>query len=156
MKKNFLKTFLITGIVIATLSSCTTFNHSMREPNTRVNLNKSDFTLSDQVTASATSTKIFSIDFERLFTKKTGVIEHDAPGINNNLNITIANIPVVGNLISDKTANYSLYELMTSNPGYDVVFYPRYETKIVRPVGIGFIVKVTTVKTTARLGKLNK
>jgi spermidine/putrescine-binding protein len=154
MKKNFLKTFLITGIVIATLSSCTTFNHSMREPNTRVNLNKSDFTLSDQVTASATSTKIFSIDFERLFTKKTGVVEHDAPA--KNINITYANIPVVGNLISDKTANYSLYELMTSNPGYDVVFYPQYETKIVRPVGIGFIVKVTTVKTTARLGKLNK
>jgi spermidine/putrescine-binding protein len=154
MKKNFLKTFLITGIVIATLSSCTTFNHSMREPNTRVNLNKSDFTLSDQVTASATSTKIFFIDFERLFTKKTGVVEHDAPATN--INITYANIPVVGNLISDKTANYSLYELMTSNPGYDVVFYPQYETKIVRPVGIGFIVKVTTVKTTARLGKLNK
>lgn len=151
MKKNFLKTFLITGIVIATLSSCTTFNHSMKEPNTRVNLNKSDFTLSDQVTASATSTKIFFIDFERLFTKKIGVVKHDAKN-----NISYANIPVVGNLISDKTANYSLYELMASNPGYDVVFYPQYETKIVRPVGIGFIVKVTTVKTTARLGKLNK
>jgi hypothetical protein len=58
---------------------------------------------------------------------------------------------------SDKTANYSLYELMTNNPGYDVVFYPQYETKVLKPIlGIGFLTKITTVKTTARLGKLKK
>ncbi len=152
MIKLFLKSILVTVILIATLSSCTTLNHSMREPNTRVNLNKSDFTLSDQVTATATSTKVLGIDFERLFTKKTGIVEGGgAPAI------SLASIPVVGNLVSDKTANYSLYELMTNNPGYDVVFYPQYETKVIKPfLGIGFISKITTVKTTARLGKLNK
>jgi len=42
---------------------------------------------------------------------------------------------------------------MSGNPGYDVVFYP----KVFKPVlGIGFFAKITTVKTTARLGKLNK
>jgi hypothetical protein len=46
---------------------------------------------------------------------------------------------------------------MNVNPGYDVVFYPQYETKVFKPVvGIGFIVTITSVKTTARLGKLNK
>ena len=150
MKKNILKSFFLTGIVIATLTSCTSLNHSMREPNSRVNLNKSDFTLSDQVTASATSTKILGIDFERLFMKKTGVVEGGAA-------ISIASVPVFGDLLLDKTSNYALYELMKSNPGYDVVFYPQYETKVSRPIlGIGFIIKNTTVTTKARLGKLNK
>lgn len=44
---------------------------------------------------------------------------------------------------------------MNANPGYDVVVYPQYETKIERPIGLG-IFKITTVKVTARLGKLNK
>lgn len=135
-----------------TLSSCTTLNHQMREPNTRVNLDKSDFTLSEQVTAEAKTATVFGIDFARLFTKKTGVIEGGGSS-----SISLANIPVIGNLVADKTANYSLYNLMTSNPGYDVIIYPQYETKVVKPIlGIGFLTKITTVKTTARLGKLTK
>jgi hypothetical protein len=150
MKKHISKLLLILA-VITTLSSCTTINQSMREPNTRVNLNKADFTLSDQVSAEAQSVKILGIDFERLFMKKTGVIEEGSSVI------SLASIPVVGNYIADKTTNYSLHELMTKNPGYDVVFYPQYETKIVKPVlGLGFILKITTVKSAARLGKLNK
>lgn len=138
--------------VIGALSSCTTINHTMREPNTRVDLTKNDFTLSDQVSAEASTTTILGIDFARLFTKKMGTIE--APGA---LPISLASIPVIGGFVADKTANYALYELMSANPGYDVVFYPRYETKVVKPVlGIGLITRITTVKTTARLAKLNK
>ncbi len=123
----------------------------MREPNTRLELTKSDFSLSDQVSAEATSTKILGIDFARIFTKKTGMVNGDASAI------SLASIPVVGNFVSEKTANYALYNLMSGNPGYDVVVYPQYETKVFKPVvGVGFIVTITTVKTTARLGKLNK
>jgi hypothetical protein len=69
----------------------------------------------------------------------------------------LASLPVVGNVLGDKTSNYALYELMNNNPGYDVIFYPQYEVKVVKPIiGIGFLTKITTVKTTARLGKLNK
>lgn len=137
--------------VIAAFSSCTAINHSMRESNTRVNLNKTDFSLSEQVTAEATSTKVFGIDFARLFTKKSGTLEGGAAAI------SLASIPVIGNFVADQTVNYSLYNLMNGNPGYDVVFYPQYETKVFKPVlGIGFLTKITTVKTTARLGKLNK
>jgi len=150
MTKQIFK-MLIFVAVIATFSSCSTFNHNMREPNTRVELNKSDFTLSDQVSAEAKSIKIMGIDFKRLFTKKTGTVEGGAASI------SLASIPVIGNFISDKTVNYSLYELMDNNPGYDVIFYPQYETKVVKPIlGLGFLSKITTVKTTARLGKLNK
>lgn len=150
MKKIITKMLMFVAVIVA-FSSCTTLNHSMREPNTLVNLNKNDFTLSEQVTAEATTTKILGIDFARLFTKKTGSVVGGASSI------SLASIPVIGNFVADKTANYSLYEMMNGNPGYDVVFYPQYETKVLKPVfGIGFITKITTVKTTARLGKLNK
>jgi len=123
----------------------------MREPNARIEFNKNDFTLSEQVTAEATETKIIGIDFSRLFTQKTGV----AAG-NSAIAIPLSSIPAIGSLMFNRVTNYALYTLMQNNPGYDVVFYPQYETKIQRPIGIGFFYKITTVKTTARLGKLNK
>ena len=138
-------------VVLATFASCTTLNHSMREPNTRVNLTKSDFTLSEQVSAEDKTVKILGIDFERLFKKETGVVDNGASSI------SLANMPVIGNVLYDKTSNYALYNLMFTNPVYDVIFYPQYETKISKPVlGLGFIVKITKVKTTARLGKLKE
>ncbi|PKO98899.1 MAG: hypothetical protein CVU13_07135 [Bacteroidetes bacterium HGW-Bacteroidetes-8] len=150
-KTKFLRQILITVAVIALLSSCSTINRSMREPDTRVNLRMSDFSLSNQVTATATSVKVIGIDWARLFKKKTGVVDGSRSST-----INLVCIPVIGNIVSDRTANYSLYELMSDSPGYDVVFYPQYETKILRPVlGIGFFSKITTVKTTARLGKMN-
>lgn len=154
MKKINLKALALVAILAATITSCTTINKSMREPNNRVQFSKSDFTLSDQLTAEANTTKILGIDFARLFTKKTGTIE----GGGASSIISLASLPVVGGFVSgDKTVNYSLYEMMNANPGYDVVFYPTYEIKVVKPIlGMGFLLKMTHVKSTARLGKLNK
>ena len=97
-------------VVLATFASCTTLNHSMREPNTRVNLTKSDFTLSEQVSAEDKTVKILGIDFERLFKKETGVVDNGASSI------SLANMPVIGNVLYDKTSNYALYNLMFTNP----------------------------------------
>jgi hypothetical protein len=150
MRKTMIKMAMLV-VVLATFASCTTLNHSMREPNTRVNLTKSDFTLSEQVSAEDKTVKILGIDFERLFKKETGVVDNGASSI------SLANMPVIGNVLYDKTSNYALYNLMFTNPVYDVIFYPQYETKISKPVlGLGFIVKITKVKTTARLGKLKE
>ncbi len=143
-----LKSFLLIGIAVAMFSGCTSLNKTMREPNSKVQFVKSDFTLSDQLSAQATSTKILCIDWSRLFMSKAGTVVGGASGI------SLANIPVFGSILSDKTSNYALYELMQNNPGYDVVFYPQYESKTVRPIGLGFIFKTTTVKVTAKLGKL--
>lgn len=140
---------LLLSLSIIFFASCTSMNKTMKEPNSRVEFTKNDFTLSDQVKAEAKCVKVFGIDFKRLFTNKTGALSSGSQQINS------ASIPVVGNFITDKTAGYSLYELMNTNPGYDVVFYPQYDTKRIKPVlGIGFLLKITTVKTTARLGKL--
>jgi len=140
---------LLALLLAVTFTSCTTLNKSIREPNVRVELNKNDFNLSDQVTAEAVTVKYLSIDWSRLFNKNTGSID----GLSKF--ISFASIPVVGNLMSDKTSNYALYELMTKNPGYDVIIYPQYEVKVSKPLlGLGFLQKTTTVKVTARLGKL--
>lgn len=144
-------TTILGAILLASIvfSSCTTLKTTMKEPNVRVELTKNDFSLSQQVSAEATSTKIIGIDWERLFLKKTGSIESSSE------TISLASLPVIGNMICDKTANYALYNLMNDNAGYDVILYPQYATKVEKPIlGIGFIMKTTTVKTTAKLGKL--
>lgn len=146
MKK--LKLLLLSSVVLL-LASCSTINHSMKESNIQVTLNKSDFTLSDQVTGEATTIKVLGIDWSRLVLKKSGSIDGQ--------NSITASIPVVGSIMTDATSGYSLYELMKNNPGYDVIFYPQYETTTLKPIlGLGFLTKVTKVKATARLGKLNK
>ena len=150
MKKET-KIFGTVFIALIFFSSCTTLNKTIREPNVRVELNKNDFSLSKQVNAEAKSVKIIGIDFGRLFTQKTGNVEGGSASI------SLASLPVVGNLLDDKTSNYALYELMITNPGYDVIFYPQYEVKVLKPIfGIGLLTKITTVKTTARLGKLKE
>ena len=132
-------------------TSCSSLNHTMREPTSIVEFTKSDFSLSEQVSAEATTVKVFGVDWARLFSKKTGNVDDGSSLINS------ANIPVVGSLVTDKTKNYALYNLMNQNKGYDVVFYPQYEIKNLKPfLGLGFITKITTVKTTARLGKINE
>ncbi len=145
--KNIFSKLVIVVAAVAAMSSCTTLNNSIREPYSRVEFNKNDFTLSNQVSAEATSTKILGIDWARLFMKKMGTVQGSS------MSISLANIPVVGSVLTDKTASYALYDLMTANAGYDIVFYPQYETKVVKPIGIGFIYKITTVKATARLAK---
>ena len=138
-------------MVAATLliTSCTSTNKMMREPNMRVNLEMDDFILSDQVTAEASSTKIVGIDWGRLFSVKTGNIDKGS-----SININFATIPVIGSVMAGQTANFALYELMEANPGYDVVYYPQYETVITKPLGVGVIFNKQTVTVKARLGKL--
>jgi hypothetical protein len=152
MKKTIL--FITTAIVLS-FTNCTNINKAMREPNTRVNLEKKDFTLSDQVSGEATTTQIFGIDFARLFMKKGGTVNKDG-AMAGPMGISLASIPVIGGIIVNPTASYALYDVMEKNKGYDVVFYPQYEITVKRPIGLGFIYKVTTVKATTRLGKLNK
>jgi hypothetical protein len=149
MKKVTLKTLIVIMFAVLAFSSCTTVSKTMREPNTLVQLSKSDFALSEQVSAEATCVKIFGIDFPRLFVKNTGNVSGGA------MSVSLASVPVIGNFLADQTANYALYELMSKNAGYDVVFYPQYEVKVVKPViGIGLLTTITTVKVTAKLGKL--
>ena len=140
---------MATAFVLFT--GCTAVNKTMREPNARLELEMDNFILSEQVSAEATSTKIIGIDWQRIFKQETGFVQGGG-----SMMINLASIPVLGNYVIDQTANYALYEMMMANPNYDVVLYPQYETTVERPLlGLGFILKTTTVKATARLGRLN-
>ncbi len=152
-----MKKTILTGVIaiITIFSSCTNVNKSMREPNTRVNLEKKDFILSEQVSGEATTTQILGIDFARLFKKTSGTVNKDG-AVAGPMGINIASIPVIGGFIVNPTASYALYDVMEKNKGYDVAFYPQFEVTVTRPIGLGFIYKVTTVKATTRLGKLTK
>ncbi len=154
MNKRNLQLILTLFAVVALLSSCTTMSRTMKQANTRVELTKSDFTLSEQVSGEATTIQVFGIDFQRLIHKTTAKVESvAAPSIS----ISFASIPVIGTVLVDPTGNYALYEMMIANEGHDVIFYPQYAKTVKRPfLGMGFIYKKTTVKVTARLGKLNQ
>jgi hypothetical protein len=150
-KKLMIKSILFFAFfAVLGLSSCTTLHKTMREPNVRVELVRENFDLSEQVSAEATSVRILGIDWQRLLNKEQGSVEGWAFSA-----INFGYIPIIGTGISEPASFYALHEMMKNNPGYDVVFYPQYEAIVKRPViGIGFIYKKTTVKATARLGKM--
>jgi hypothetical protein len=147
LKSQTMKKLMLLLAVAATFSSCTSLNKTMREPNARMQWEKSDFEYSGMVKATATSTRIFGIDFSRLFDVETGNVERDGAAA------AISSIPVIGGFITDRTSNYALSELMKSNPGYDVVFYPSFTTTKKAPIGIPIFTK-TTVEVQARLAKI--
>lgn len=148
MKKYFKLLFILVGLMVG-FSSCTSTMKTMKEPNVLVQMKKEDFTLSDQVKASASSTRILMIDWSRLRKQEKGDAVNGLVGIN------LASIPVFGSVVLDPTQNYAMFELMKANPGYDVVFFPQFETTVEKPfLGLGFLYKKTTVTATARLGKM--
>lgn len=118
------------------LSSCSSLSTSMREPNMLVEFDKADFEMTAPVTAEAITKRILGIDFARLTKTQSGAVNPSAS--------------VFGMVPKSATASYALYNLMAANPGYDVIFYPQYETY--KKGSIFF--RTITVKTTAKLGKL--
>jgi hypothetical protein len=161
-KRNF--SFFGFIVLIVFLSSCSVSNHSMKTPNYHIEFYKSDFEYSKQVTAEATSVRVFGIDWNRLFKWETGQVNSDRFN-QQTQNITISGnivtetvagafstvVPVLGDHGKGKVSSYALFNLMKENPGYDVVIYPQYESK-------KFIVPIfyskRIVKVTARLGKI--
>ena len=145
----------ILGIfMIISVSSCKTFHASIKEPNNMVNFDKSDFIFSPQVVDSATTTKIFGINFNlnQLFTKHSGNIIYESSST-----IQYNDVPVIGNIVLNRTKNIALYNLMNKNSEYDVVFYPRFKSIIKKPIlGIGFFYKKSKVIVKARLGKIKQ
>ncbi|HEX2900791.1 MAG TPA: hypothetical protein VHS96_13805 [Bacteroidia bacterium] len=150
MKKHLFPFLFVATVVMAIFSGCTSTNVSMREPSAHMQWHKADFSYSGQVSAEASTTRILMIDWARLFKKETGTVTGTAAGL-----IDLANIPVIGSVLSDRTANYALYKLMQDNPGYDVVFYPQYEVKNSYPGPFRIFFQKTDVKVTARLAKID-
>lgn len=144
--KKFVKVFLLIAVISFGFASCNTYRYSMREPNSKVEFQASDFNLSGQVSGEATIVKIIGIDWQRLFGDVlTGTVNQGC------LNV---GIPVVGDFTPMPGCQYALYDMMKKNPGYDVVFYPQFYLEKHAPILGTDIYSTTKVKATARLGKL--
>jgi len=153
MRNNNIKVAALIACAAITTSSCTVMNKTMREPYSRVDFVKSDFNISEQVSGTATTTKVIGIDWHRLFHSNDMGDVNGEYG-NSGLSSSVAKVPVVGSFVIDKTAGYALYDMMNKTPGYDIVFYPQFDAHIKKPVlGIGFFYKKTTVTAKARLAK---
>ena len=138
--KTYLPFLLIITVLVFT--SCTSIHKSTKQPHSYIELEKSDFTLSEQQSAQATSVTILGIDFQRLFLKKTGSDNYNA-----------VSIPVVGQFLQDQTTGYAMYRLLEENDDADFIFYPQVEQKNVCPIlGICLINRISTVEVKAKLG----
>lgn len=136
MKKSLF--LLLLAVLALAATSCSTTFQSMKEPTVYFELNSGDYVLSDQVTGEATVAKVFNIDWARLFNQKMGSFKAPVVGLNVNLN---------------NDSLYAIYDLFEKNPGWDFVLYPQV---ITTTEGIPGLYTNTTVKVTARLGKLKK
>lgn len=142
MKK--IRVLLVLGVLTLFMTSCQTYRHSMREPNSRIEFVASDFEFSEPFTGEATVTNVLGIDWERLFgTTKIGTS-------NNGFEL-----PIIGNFVQGG-ANYAIYDLLEKHPGYDVIFYPQVEVHRSAPILGTDLYSTTTYKVTARLGKIKK
>ncbi len=144
MTKNFIAGLCIAGIFA--LSSCTTYQRTMADSNSRVNFTSKDFAITPAYGGFAQQTRILGIDWARLFTHKEGSINDGMGGAN------AFSIPVVGSLVNPTSVDaYALYDLMKTHKGYDAIFYPHFIRKHFNLLGI---YSHTKVEVKARLGKL--
>lgn len=134
-----MKKILFLVIAIATLSSCSSYS-GMQSPSSRVEFNKNDLEFSEQVSATATTHRVFGIDWVSLFNSKNGDFTNSI--------ITPSAIPFI-----DKTANKAVAEIVKTNPNYDVVFYPSVEKKT---SGFPFIYSKTKATVKAKLARIKK
>lgn len=137
MQKITSKLAVFSTIVLLVISSCTTLKKKMRESNTIVEFKKEDFILTEQVTGTAKQIKVVGIDWGRLFKKEQGK--------------TVSTPLIGGRTVPGKMESYALHDMLYSNMGYDVVFYPSYETT---RLNVLFLFTKTEVTVRARLGKL--
>lgn len=137
MQKIASKIAVFSTILLLMASSCTTLNKTMRESNTLVEFKKEDFVLTEQVTGTAKQIKVLGIDWGRIFKKEKGK--------------TVSTPLIGGRTVPGKMESYALHDMLYSNMGYDVVFYPSYE---ITRLNILFLFTKTEVTVRARLGKL--
>lgn len=135
MKKSL---FVILLAVVAIATSCSTTNRTMKEPIVQFQLNADDYILSEQVVGEATVTRVFGIDWSRLFTNRYGQITTPIYGITTTLSLD---------------TQYAVYDLYEKNPGYDFVMYPQVT---VVTSGVPGLFQQDKIKVVARLGKMKK
>lgn len=113
------------------LSSCSVYTASISETMPQIQLEMNDVDVSDEVTATASVKVYFGIFV-------TGARK-----------LSAAN-STYGARVNGASQRAASYKLMQSNPDYDFILYPKYETKY----SGGLFVSSETTTVTAKLGRL--
>ena len=133
------KLLFIIGLVV-TISSCTTTQKSIKNPASYVELERSDFTLSEQKSATSKSASI--LIFQITGSDKTALD-----------NLDRVTMPIVGQYLTDKTTANAMYKLLEENSDADFIFYPQVEKRNTCPIlGICLLYRHTEVEVKSRLG----
>lgn len=138
MRKSVL--LLAATLIVLTLGSCVSTHSTIASSAPQIQLKPEHLDITEQKEGTAVTTRIFGIDWARLFSSRSATIRGT----------------VVGSLVSfDRTDDYAVYSLLKQNEGYDMVLYPKFNKTVRKPfLGIGAICTVTEVKVTARMAKL--
>ncbi|PLX08973.1 MAG: hypothetical protein C0596_03985 [Marinilabiliales bacterium] len=140
MKTRVVLFSLVAALAIG-FASCSYTSKTMKSPNNHVEFEKADFEFSGQLVGEGVQTRVLGIDWAHLFASEdAAIIDANAFGI-----------PIIGSLPLKTSQSFAIYDLMSKNPGYDVVFYPQYETKT---TGIPLLFQKSHTKVTARLAKI--
>jgi hypothetical protein len=147
--KNYImkKVLFVFVATMLLLSSCST-SRTMRDSNARLNLTPADLEISEQYTAEAKVVKVFGIDWKRLFRKDGGSVE----GAPTSGGMSLANLPIIGGFVQDRSQSYALSNLYQEHQGYDCVVFPKFTTTRKNYV----IFSTTVTKVESRLGKIKK
>lgn len=135
-KTQIMKKIILLVILGILVTSCSTLTSSIKNPSNYIEFTKNDFEYTKQVSSSSSVDFLFG--FSLTNTRKKGKFSRGTTAI-------------VGFSLSklSKAENMAIYDLLKANPGYDVVLYPKFDTKM-----SGFILTKAEVKVTARLAKL--
>lgn len=132
-----MKKLLLLILVSITISSCTSLTSSIKNTTNYIEFEKNDFEYTKQVSSTAKINFLFGIPLNN--TRKSGKFSNGSVsiiGFRSKLN---------------KAEDVAVYKLLKDNPGYDLVLYPKFDTK-----SSGFIFTNAEVTVTARLAKLKK
>lgn len=138
MKKWFL--IFAVALMAMTFEGCVSTQMSVMNATPQIQLKPEHLEVTQQLEASAATTRIFGIDWDRLFNKREAVIKGS----------------VYSSLtLMDHTELYAVYSLLKQHEGYDIVLYPQFVKVVRKPVlGIGCLCTITEVKVKARMAKL--
>ena len=137
------KISIILSVLAMTLlmGSCMSTQMTLSGSVPEIQLKPEHLEVTQPMDATAVTVRVFGIDWERLFTSRSAAIRASV----------YTPMPLI-----DKTDMYAIYSLLKQNEGYDMVLYPQFTTVVRKPfLGLGAIYKVTEVKVTARMAKLN-
>ena len=136
--KRIIPVILLAAALVAT--GCSSAYRSARQPSILVELNSSDYELSEPVTGTAHVTRVLGINFENIFNSHLGDASSAVVG---------TSLDSFG-LLSASDKACAIYDLLEKNPGWDFVVYPQFII-----TGKDYLVySDTDIIVTARLGRL--